>query len=264
MKIRKNYVYRYKEHGDTPLCIYLCDTQVKNRILIVPLSEAQEENHLKLSVTNQYADMNNYKEILTDNIVSALYLKSNPVKIPENDIIAIQHYIFDDLFKKISYDAHSNNKSLYLFESIYQFLQWKWQKLLFNTLPYQRKTSVYENSLYWAAMGINVGSELNKNRPVLIWKKRCSGGSESNYSYIVIPITSKQKNQKYYMNVPIDINGRSCYLRIEDMRRINIKRISRPILNNDNKFIFIDSDKRQEIMEAIKNFYIFENKYTKS
>lgn len=63
------------------------------------------------------------------------------------------------------------------------------------------------------------------------------------------------------MNVPIDINGRPCYLRIEDMRRINIRRITRPILNGNNKIIFIDNNKRSEIIDAIKKFYIFENQH---
>ena len=62
------------------------------------------------------------------------------------------------------------------------------------------------------------------------------------------------------MNVPIVINGRSCYLRIEDMRRINIRRFTRPILDN-NKIIFIDNSKRNEIIDAIKKFYIFENQH---
>jgi len=123
---------------------------------------------------------------------------------------------------------------------------------------------VYENGIYWASLGVNVGSELNKNRPVLIWKKHCNGAEEKNYSYIVIPITSKEKKKQYYMNVPLNINGRQSYLRIEDMRRINIKRITRPILDDDHKIIFIDENKREEIIDAIQRFYIFENKHKTS
>ena len=66
------------------------------------------------------------------------------------------------------------------------------------------------------------------------------------------------------MNVSIDINGSESFLRIEDMRRINIKRITRPILTSDKKLIFIDEDKRKEILEAIQKFYIFENKHKSS
>lgn len=73
MEPGKTYIYRYKDGGETPLCVYLCDTQVKNRILIVPLTNKASENTYKLSVTNQYADLNNYKEISTDAITSPLF-----------------------------------------------------------------------------------------------------------------------------------------------------------------------------------------------
>lgn len=261
MGLRKGYIYRYKYNDQEPLCIYLCDTQSQNRILIVPLTEKDEGNTYKLSVTKQYASLDEYKEITTENIIGVLYLKSTPVRVSDADLHTIQHFILEDIMAKICSDVHSSNTSYLLFEALYQFLKWKQQKLLLNTTAFQKKTTVYENGLYWASLGINVGSELNKSRPVLIWKKRCNGENEENYSYIVIPITSKDKAKKYYMNIPIDINGRPCYLRIEDMRRINIKRITRPILNNNNKILFIDNNKRNEINEAIKKFYIFENQH---
>lgn len=261
MELKKNYIYRYRDYCGNPLCIYLCDTQTKNRILIVPLTERADGNVYKLSVTRQYADLDNYKEINTGTITSALYLNSSPVRISNSDLQVIQQEILRDVIEKIAFDVKSNNSS-FLFESIYQFLKWKREKFLLNVTEYKKKTDVYENALYWASLGVNVGSELNKNRPVLVWKKRSGGGNEPNYSYIVIPITSKQKNKKYHMNVPIDVNGRQCFLRIEDMRRINIRRFTRPILNDENKIIFISNEKRNEIMQAIKKFYIFENKYT--
>lgn len=264
MELRKAFIYRYKEHGNTPLCIYICDTQTKGRILIVPLTPHDGTDVYKISVTNQYADLKNYKEISTSTIVAPLYLNSRAVKINKNDLSIIQNYIINSVIENIEKDIHTYNQSLILFESIYQFLKWKWQKLLLNVAPYQKKTTVYENGIYWASLGINVGSELNKNRPVLIWKKRCQGTAEASFSYIVIPITSKEKSKKYYMNVPIDINGRNCYLRIEDMRRINIKRISRPILNDHNQIIFISNEKRKEIIEAIQKFFIFENSHKSS
>lgn len=261
MEIKRTYIYRYKENNETPLCIYLCDTQAKNKILIVPLTSEPTQNTYKLSVTNQYADLANYKEIDRNTIISPLFLKSKSIKISENDLKNIYDFVLSDLISNISSTARHGASTLLLFESIYQFIKWKQEKLLLNISPYQRKTQVYENGVYWASLGVNVGSELNKNRPVLIWKKRCNGKEEKDFSYIVIPITSKNKSKNYYMNVPIAINDRQCYLRIEDMKRINIRRISRPILDEQKNIIFIDEQKRQEIMEAMKRFYIFENKH---
>lgn len=264
MELKKTYIYRYKDGYETPLCIYLCDIQTKGRILIMPLTENLSGNVYKLSVTRQYADLDHYKEIDKNTIISALFLNSKPVQVPESDLKFIQEYIIKNYISEICNNALTSNISTILFESIYQFLSWKHQKFLLNFQPYKRKTTVYENGIYWASLGVNVGSELNKNRPVLIWKKRCNGTDEKDYSYIVIPITSKKKKKHYYMNVSIDINGSESFLRIEDMRRINIKRITRPILTSDKKLIFIDEDKRKEILEAIQKFYIFENKHKSS
>ena len=86
MEIKKSYIYRYTDNGKSPLCIYLCDTQAKNRILIMPLTSEGSEHTYKLSVTKQYADLANYKEINKDSLVSALFLNSKPVKISISDL----------------------------------------------------------------------------------------------------------------------------------------------------------------------------------
>ena len=261
MDLKKNHIYRYRRQSDTPLCIYLCDTQAKNTVLIMPLTEIPSSNTYKLSVTRQYAALDDYCEIYRDRIISPLFLNSKPVSLPPADVEHIQKYIITDIMDDIASIAKANSLTVSLFEMIYQFLLWKRIKLLLNVSPFQKKTTVYENGIYWVSMGVNVGSELNKNRPALIWKKRCAGTDESNYSYIIIPITSKGKNGKYYFNIPIDINGRPCYLRLEDMRRISIKRISRPITDDRGNIIFIDNDKRQEILSALETFYLFKNKH---
>ena len=111
MDLRKGYIYRYTHDKEEPLCIYLCNTQAKNRILIVPLIEKSDGNIYKLSVTKQYADLDHYKEINTKNITSALYLKSKSVRVPDSDLHAIQHFILQNIMEKICSDVHSNNIS---------------------------------------------------------------------------------------------------------------------------------------------------------
>lgn len=263
MELKRNSIYRYKDGENSPLGIYLCDTQAKGKIVVVPLTNKKSDDFCyKLSVTNQFAAIGRFCEIDKKDIISGLYLDSKLVKIPYCDISHIQHCIIHMMFGKIESMAHTSHSSVWIFESIYQFLSWKTEKWKLNFSEYQKKTTIYENGIYWASMGVNVGSELNKRRPVLVWKKRCGGNDESTFSYIVIPITSKQKNKKYFYNVPIDINGKECYLRLEDMHRISIKRFSKPVLSPDKKILFITQEKRDEINSAIKNFYIFDNDYS--
>lgn len=105
MELRKTYIYRYKDKQGTPLCIYICDIQTKDRILIMPLTEDSSGNVYKLSVTRQYADLDHYKEISKNTIVSALFLNSKPVKVPDSDLKYIQEYIITSYMDKISNSA---------------------------------------------------------------------------------------------------------------------------------------------------------------
>lgn len=264
--LKVNFIYRYKEDDNNkPLCIFMCNTQTKGKILIVPLTSNYTPNVYKLSTVQQYADLDNFKEIQDDNIIQPLYLQSKPVSISQKEAKDIQSYIINSIIHSISEELETNNIFPHMFQDTYQFLKWKHSKFLMRLKPFKHQTTIYENGLYWAHLGVNVGSELNKNRPVLIWKKRCSSDNISNNSYIVFPITSKTKSKKYWYNIPININGRECFIRLEDMRRINIRRITRPIIDENNKnIIFISNHKREEINRAIEKFYVFKNKYNKA
>lgn len=258
---RRTYIYKYYQENETPLCIYLCNAQAKNKIYIIPLSDIESMNSIKLTTLNKYANISELKEIHKNDLIDPLFLKSTSVKITADEFKQIRDEVIAYMLGSIETVAAISSEDLNTFEGIVQFIEWKHQKLLMNTQPYVGKTIVYENGIYWASLGVNIGSELNKNRPVLIWKNRTGDAREDAYSYIVIPISTQSKNKKYYMNVPITINGRECYIRIEDMRRINIRRISRPLLDDSKKIIFIDKEKRDEVKKAIKRFYIFDNQY---
>lgn len=264
MKTARTYVYKYNYNSNAGLGIYLCDAQAKNRAVIVPLTDFPTEVCHQLTTLNKFADITGLFEAPKDIFYSPLYLHSQAVKINLKDFETITSKVVTYIMSELNNEMCDHTDSLGHFQDIYQFLMWKKQKFAMNVEPYSSKTTIYENGLYWASLGVNVGSELNKDRPVLVWKKRTGGTNESAYSYIVIPISSRSDNAKYYMNVPIDINGKTCYIRTEDMKRINIKRISRPILDENKKIIFIDNEKREEIKKAIEKFYIFDNKHNRN
>lgn len=264
-------IYRYHDAytGSDPLCIYLCSLESSTRALIIPLIPSPINNScFKISTTRQFAHIEGCTEIhLNDLILPCLFIDGKPAKINSDDLSAIATYLIDTHiqdFKKIIHNKiKPDSFKSALLEATIHFLLWTKIKYQMSMLDYTHKTTVYENGVYWANLGHNVGAELNKSRPVLIWKKRINQNNESYNSYIVIPITSKHKNATYKMNVPLLLNGRDSFLRIEDIQRISIRRISRPLVDDDKNIIFIDDDKRNEIKEGIKNFLIFDNCYSK-
>ena len=45
------------------------------------------------------------------------------------------------------------------------------------------------------------------------------------------------------------------------MKRINIRRIVGPVLDDKHNILFIDEPKREDIKNAISQFYIFDNQH---
>ena len=93
-------------------------------------------------------------------------------------------------------------------------------------------------------------------RPVLIFK--CLKSSNpNNTSYMVIPVTSQSSSAKYSFNTPIVVNGKTNYVRTNDIRRISIKRIVSPLFKTGtNEIIKLTSEEIIHVKENFKNYFI--------
>lgn len=264
MKLRKRCIYRFNsENGDTPLCIYIGKSQNKKKHIIVPLVPDNIDNSVALDVVNQYALPFNKRSVDKFDIISPLFVNGGYATVSNEVFKEVCLKIISYKLDLISSHTNNLNESFDDYNKILDFLDWKLQKMKFNTSGSLRNFKAFQNGVYWVNLGYNVGSELNKMRPALIWKKRESNIVASDNSYIVIPITSKKKSKKYISNVEIQLKDRLCYLKLEDMKRVHIDRISMPMLDNDKNIIFIDSDKRIEICQAMQHFYLEDNTYQK-
>ncbi len=89
----------------------------------------------------------------------------------------------------------------------------------------KRFTGIYhERDIWWCAVGINVGSELDgKNeffeRPVLIIRKF------NNETVWILPLISKGYENIFY--IPLESNGNISYLNISQLRNVSLKRFRR-------------------------------------
>lgn len=268
MKNKCIYKYHDQYTGEEPLCIYLCNLTNPERALIVPLVPASiNPSCLKLSVTRQFANVANFQNVRHEDIdPSFIFIDNKPAQISNEDMLNIAIMLTtiqeEKFLEVIGASMKLASQNSHIIEHTINYLAWKKEKYLISTEEYRNKTTIYENGIYWANLGYNIGTELNKQRPVLVWKKRVNTTNSEYNSYIVIPITSQYKQSHYKTNVPIQLNQKDSLLRIEDMQRISIKRITRPLLDESKKIVFIDNAKREEIKEAIRDFYIFDNNYS--
>lgn len=105
-------------------------------------------------------------------------------------------------------------------------------------------------------MGCNLGCEIEKLRPVLIWKEHINTKNSDENSYFIFPISSKIPQKKYYYNIEINVNGKKNIIKVNDGKIISIKRIQKPLIdNNTKKTYFIEQQTISEIKDAIKKYF---------
>lgn len=103
---------------------------------------------------------------------------------------------------------------MFLFlEKILRFLIWTDKKEELKFTKRKNLKNVFKNNVYWAYMGCNIGCEIEKLRPVLVWKEHINPRNTDENSYFVFPISSKILKNKYYYNIEIDVNGQKIQLK---------------------------------------------------
>ena len=105
----------------------------------------------------------------------------------------------------MNYEIHNNIvEAENLLSSIHnvdaiQFSEWIREKsnLRYNgNLP---KFPIYNNFIYWCNLGINIGSEQNKLRPVLILRS-----SKNSPICTILPLTTKRLQDGFWFNIDLE------------------------------------------------------------
>lgn len=113
-----------------------------------------------------------------------------------------------------------------------------------KTLPSFPITSNY---IYWCNLGINIGSEQNKIRPVLIAKTK-----KQSPICTVLPLTSERMHDTRWYH--IDLENQSSTVLIEQLRNISKLRIINPY-RKKGKLIKITLNDWNKINSAMQKYY---------
>lgn len=101
-----------------------------------------------------------------------------------------------------------------------------WIECKFKIDNQERIHQIKEGEVYWCSLGLNVGDEENGKgikfrRPVLVLKKF------NNNIFIGVPLTTKNKENKYYVKALLKENNISAI--ISQIRIIDVKRLDEKI-----------------------------------
>lgn len=262
-------IYKYVINNNNFIGIYLCKTNSSKKVCIIPINlkktYIKNDSVYELESYKMFAYPYDMLEIDYENIYDILRIKGKVAKISYREYITLSNHIIKKLTSKIENTflnfsqkrfETTNTENYSITESYYKYLTWFERK---SNLEFERSIKrnpiIKKYCLYYAEIGENIGSELHKMRPVLIFK--CLKSSNpNNTSYMVIPVTS-QSSAKYSFNTPIVVNGKINYVRTNDIRRISIKRIVSPLFKTGtNEIIKLTSEEIIHVKENFKNYFI--------
>lgn len=104
------------------------------------------------------------------------------------------------------------------------------------------------NYIYWCNLGINIGSEQNKIRPVLVIKSK----KESSVC-TVLPLTSERMNDTRWYH--IDLENLNSTVLIEQLRNISKLRIISPY-RLKGRLLKITLNDWNKINDSMKKYYM--------
>ena len=128
-----------------------------------------------------------------------------------------------------------------------QFSEWTKEKanLRYNgKLP---KFPIYNNFIYWCNLGINIGSEQNKLRPVLILRS-----SKNSHICTILPLTTKRLQDGFWFH--IDLEEIDSTVLVEQLKVVSKIRITNPYRKKGN-LVTISLEDWNKINSQLEELY---------
>ena len=128
-----------------------------------------------------------------------------------------------------------------------QFSEWTKEKANLRYNGQLPKFPIYNNFIYWCNLGINIGSEQNKLRPVLVLKT-----SKNSPICTVLPLTTKRLQDGFWFH--IDLEEIDSTVLVEQLKVVSKIRITNPYRKKGN-LIAISLNDWKRINSQLENLY---------
>lgn len=128
-----------------------------------------------------------------------------------------------------------------------EFSKWTKEKSNLRYNGQMPNFPIYNNFIYWCNLGINVGSEQNKLRPVLILKT-----SKNSTICTILPLTTKRLNDNFWFH--IDLEEIDSTVLVEQLKVVSKLRITEPF-RKKGKLTTISQNDWDKINLQLENLY---------
>lgn len=243
LKINWKQIYETSINDDKQWVLILYDIS-QNHYVGVPVYNDKQKDSIYLKSINKYIVLDKISDYNLTNIKRCIYIKGKPLKVSSKEFGNILFKSKDSFLNYVKDNTNNNPDGI-------SYSKWCKDKLqLIN------KDSITTNlkvgAICWVDLGYNVGNELRKLRPVVLWRS-----SSNKMMWTVIPLTSKRKGDNYYFHYDL-IDQKLGTARVENLINISVNRIKEPYFIN-NKIATITKQDNDMILKIIKKYYAFED-----
>lgn len=215
----------------------------QNHYVGIPVYNENKDNSIYIKSINKYVVLSEIDDYNRTNIKRCIYIKGKPLKITNKEFDEILLKSKDSFLNYVKDNTNNNPDGI-------SYSKWCKDKLeLIN------KDSDIINlkvgAICWVDLGYNVGNELRKLRPAILWRS-----SSNKKMWTAIPLTSKHKDDNYYFHYDLK-DKKLGTARIENLINISANRIREPYFIK-NKIATITKKDNDEILKIIKKYYAFE------
>ena len=215
----------------------------KNHYVGLPIYNKEQKNSILIKSINKYIILNEITDYNRTNIKRCIYIKGKPLKINNNEFNNILNKS-----KEIFLNYVKNNTDNTADGISYN----KWCKDKLKLIKEEKnKINLKVGAICWVDLGYNIGNELRKLRPAILWRS-----SSDKKMWTIIPLTSKHKEDNYYFHYDLEAKNLGV-ARIENLINISSNRIREPYFIK-NKIATITKKDNDTILNIIKKYYAFE------
>lgn len=241
LKINHKQVYETNEKGNKEWILVIYDISA-NHYVGVPIYSDKTDNTIYLKSIGKYVNISLIKDYNRSNMSRCIYSKGSPLKITNYEYNALlkasKNYLIDFLNNNIKSDIDGIT-----------YLKWCRDKHIINIqdiVHYKLK----QNGIYWVNLGYNVGSELRKLRPAILWRP-----TKDRKTWTMIPLTTKKRNDNYYFHYDLECLNEGT-AKIENIMNYSYKRIVAPYYSK-HKLAILTKNDYNNICKIIEKYYLF-------
>lgn len=241
LTINNKQIYETDESGEKQWVLIIYDISA-NHYVGVPVYSKEKDNCLYLKSIDKYADTNKISDYNRSKINRCIYQKGKALKLSNKDFGKLINFCKKSLILFFDNNISSDIDGI-------SYIKWCRDKYNLNSKDL-KINNLKQNGIYWVNMGVNVGSELRKLRPAILWR---STGDKKIWT--MIPLTTKKRKDEYYFHYDLECLSEGT-AKIENMVNYSYKRILAPYFSKDKLAILTKKDYK-EICKILSKYYLF-------